>query len=374
MIQHIYCPLQLLHPPHYSVCILPVYAVPTFASDMPSNSGGGGGPLGHGGHLFDSRVKPREISRGDDRRSLSPQSRPIRPKIDRSRYDRSHLHEHQRANSASTSHSSNAQSLPQSLGKSNSFSNDTHATTAGTPGTPKESMMEALKVLQNSATIQALLKQDPQKSEVSATIITWLSWCVAHVADQVFVKREETEDVIPPPSSAPRTPQVPAGPRAMTQPKHSRFSAVVSPPGSTPDKGWPTRERTTSNHSPSTRRDPPPVSSTSNALKREHSSNASTSSAAKSVVPAPPAPKSREEASLTRELWDIRREMTSLKAKEESLVADIKKLNPAAVLEDSTREKEKSRESKELVRAASGTSSAYLCMRHRVTQSCAGRA
>ncbi|KAH8103301.1 hypothetical protein BXZ70DRAFT_924936 [Cristinia sonorae] len=279
------------------------------------------------GVLFDSRIKPRDYdrrsrSRSPPRPSSSSSSNPYRPKT----YDR-HAHNpkyslplqddrvvvpaHARSSSALQRTDSNASTVPD---------------TPNLLSAPTDTLMKALSVLQNSASMQALLKQDTPGNEV-------------------VVKKEESEET----SLGSITTLTPSATTASVKRPtllRDRYAGIRHTPSLeriVHKRSPPTEPSALRKSSAPTPASAAPIAPIAPSSYRTDLSNLMTEALTR---PAPKGPSamvsakpiqrqtSQEEATLTRELWDVRRQMTALKVKEEELVKQLKHINPAAFPEE----------------------------------------
>ncbi|TCD68125.1 hypothetical protein EIP91_011490 [Steccherinum ochraceum] len=293
--------------------------------------------VGHqSGVLFDSRHKPRDY----DRRSRSTSPRRVE------KYQK--YTPARRAEASGSNDIALGQRDPYAASSSSTGLQRTSSTSSFESGTtavinPTESMMQALKVLEKSATIQALLKKDAPKNEM-------------------FVKTEEVEmslnafpvaPMAPPPVPEPKRPKIQRSRYSVTREKLRDIDVYELQDHRPP----PPRSRVAS--SPSTAsdytRDSAPYKTRFSAPFTAPGKDLSPPAIEPRHAPEPPkAPsamlvrssQASEESTLTRELWDLRRQMTALKAKEEGLLERLKEINPSAVLEkaNGATKKEENRE------------------------------
>ena len=192
--------------------------------------------------------------------------------------------------------------------------------------------MEALKVLQNSATIQALLKQETQKTEASKRRWTRSSEKLRiHISlDQVVVKQEQIEASLDPIPTVPI--ETPRGPKRLkiTRDRYaSSISRDVS--GTTSPSGY--KDTNGPNLPTANPESMPPKNLSTSTTEGFHRPLPTAPSAMTSAKPTLQRQGSQE-VNLTRELWDVRRQITALKAQEDILIEQLRKVNPAAVPQD----------------------------------------
>jgi len=260
--------------------------------------------VGGNGTIFDSRWKPRDRRRS---RSRSPRPGPSYQKYSTFKRER---YQSSSSRYPTTEHTAlwDKPSVPTGVTPTPSLSSlqptassssieDAVAVLAN----PTDKVMHALKVLQNSATMQALMKQEPQNNEV-------------------IVKTEETEPSLDAfPTTSPTDSSSVKRPKILRD-RYIRGNANYPISPSTSQQG-PSAYKISSTYRTDTQNRPPMEPKKTSAKQFERESD--------------------EESKLTRDLSDIRRQMAALKAQEDNLIERLKKINPSAVKEDSRAEKTK---------------------------------